>query len=298
MTPPPPRTAKPEHLTSKELSAKELSAEESLLGTGNAVIYEALLPPKFYGREDDDVRDWVNAYQSAASSLGWTEARQCTNLPAFLGDVAADWHRELPVETKTSWQDVMAAMVQFFTPVDPEFYLRKLETRTRIPAEPLTTYAIAISALCRKVDSQMPESRKVHYYVRGLNQELKERIMYQRFETLTKAVEESRYLEFCQNSAYGGHPAPKNEKPQQPANEDLLAVIQQLSRAVRDLKREGPKSSTPRRSATLHKFTEDGKPICSTCQGIGHITRYCPSKDKQPKVVSGPVDSLNSKALH
>src|SRR5439155_23148077 len=113
--------------------------------------------------------------------------KKCAALPGFLKDVALEWYRETPLEIRLRWMDVAEALRRFFKPVDPEFYLQKLEQRMRLKEEPLTTYAIAVSSLCRKVDPLMGESRKVHYFVRGLNVELKEQIMYQRFESLSRA---------------------------------------------------------------------------------------------------------------
>ena len=38
-----------------------------------------------------------------------------------------------------------------------------------------------------------------------------------------------------------------------------------------------PPQTTPRRPPTQHRWTPDGRPVCSTCGRIGHVRRFCRS---------------------
>ena len=184
----------------------------------------------------------------------------------------------------------------------------RLRKRRQGINEPAVEYYYDVVNLCRLVDPQMTEARKLGHLFDGLRPTLIERIYLTQPKTCEEFLKAARLLSEAaevvgqgswavnllaeekekQLQAMAAGTEKKEEAGETPTLQQLMAVMQQMQGELVALKRKqgrnrqnGQNGGAQGGAATGPSRSADGKPICFNCQEVGHIRRNCPNKKKE-----------------
>ena len=89
-------------------SSTEFAYQESVLQlrdpSAGRVRYQQRNPPVFWGRQEEDVADWLRQFERCAAYNYWNDHEKVSVFPMFLGDSADHWYTALRTIPQT-WSE-------------------------------------------------------------------------------------------------------------------------------------------------------------------------------------------------
>ena len=304
----------------------------------NRALMKSKKPPTFYGRDGEDSIAWMERYERTGRYNRWTDQELRFFFEAYLDGAAQKWYTccesegTLPAawsvprrDGDSDWESdsedegeegaprygMKELFLRQFTPSDyTEYCENRLCGRRQGPYESVSEYYYDVLDLCRLVDRNMSEKRKVEHLIRGLCPELKEKLWLLRPKKCVDLLRSAQdYLEMTErrparreevavalasceekkkeiekeflNKTRKGKEerTPQNERSTEALIEKLENSFEKMLQKVMELvPRQPMRGPLPqRRSADRVDRTHDGRPICFNCNRPGHIGRHCPS---------------------
>lgn len=144
----------------------------------NTTYYQRGPLPPFDGVEPFKISRFSEDFEEAADFYNWDEKEKSKKIPTFLSEGAKTGYRlyvkELISKETLNWTAFKDAIIDYFLPSPYESYLREqLRNRIQRLGETVTSYILAKSELCYRLNRTMSESEKVDYLFDGLQLSLK-----------------------------------------------------------------------------------------------------------------------------
>ncbi|CAC5372048.1 unnamed protein product [Mytilus coruscus] len=226
-------------------------------------------------------------------------------LPAYLRGRAADYFEDLDSEIQNDFDTAVQKLKQRFCPKELErMYYSELFQRKQISGESVEDYGNAILKLARRahggVSLDKHDRLAMEHFLQGLHPSLRRFVMMsdpQSFEQafrIAKREECNERLIRIEEVSTAVNAVSVDAHVIQKL-EDVTRKLDMLERKMNSVSGQsypGQGSTTqfgqgnPRGSG-LNMRSKDGKPICHYCHRIGHIERYCYSKQGVPQQQSG-----------
>lgn len=261
------------------------TSEETEMASGNGpeeqVVVHNKIPsfsvPKFGGRPHEDVKRFLDSYETASGIYKWSDSEKKQYLMAYLYACARDWYeihateiQELP--TFSAVADKLKSAFRAATHVGDPYEL--LSQRRKLPTESYTEYLYSVLRLCNKVSPSMSEDDQMRNVMKGLPPDALEYLITKDCKTLEGVKDQLKLFETAKYQAgiramsseavnrknnsppvYNSKPRTFQGKRTQSVN-DLIHHIQQLG--------------------------VNQKPnACFYCKEIGHFIADCPIKRRK-----------------
>ncbi|XP_077553533.1 uncharacterized protein LOC144168412 [Haemaphysalis longicornis] len=129
-------------------------------------------PAMFTGADDQDVEDWLSAYERVSAHNKWDDAMKLNNVGFTLRGLAEKWYLNHP-EDRATW----TAFKTNFSAVFDRPAVRKLRAeqclreRAQKAGENFTSYIEDVVDLCRRVDPSMPEQDTIKHILKGIDED-------------------------------------------------------------------------------------------------------------------------------
>jgi Retrotransposon gag protein/Zinc knuckle len=148
--------------------------EINMPATAPKVALPAVEPGCFYGKAGENVKNYIENFEAAATANRWTEAVRKQYLPFYLRDTARKWYNGCKDTAELgTWEELKELFKAAFDNADFQEMLEiKLINRKRVGGERLEGYIYDVLDLCRQIDPDMPQRLKIRHIRRGLNSEL------------------------------------------------------------------------------------------------------------------------------
>ncbi len=274
------------------------------LPMGSGLPYNKLDP--FTGKMDKDFNAWRDQYDLYALTHSWPEATKLLVLPMCLQGNAQDAYRGLDDATKADWGLLCAALERCFHPASVSRFKRvELMHRQQQPGEPVLDYATVIQHLSRGAcmgDNENTRKEWMHeFFLHGLNQRLRGSVLNAEPATFEDAVALAQRHEANLHLVQGTTPSrggiyagfqmgSRNSEWNYTQNGGTNQNWNQGNRNYggnRNRNRRGGGWNQNGRQyggfsdrgievTPRNRWTEDGRPVCDICQGIGHLCIQCP----------------------
>ncbi|MES2216506.1 MAG: hypothetical protein V4481_04395, partial [Patescibacteria group bacterium] len=206
--------------------------------TAIQVVAPAVLQP--FDPDTSEINEYVRRFETVALSQGWNESHMIAMLPLLLSAVPAEWYREFLDSRKgrppSHWSTLRDALTKAFTRrggtdrADAQLRKRRMQ-----PGESVDTYLFDVIRLCKLVDLNMPDHRKIHFITRGLPPVMFSQVMSRDFDTVNDLrhhlhkLEDSRHI-FGDDSPYFEMMNQASSK-----NTELKSEMQEMKTLVKDL---------------------------------------------------------------
>jgi hypothetical protein len=157
-------------------SEDEINEPDAVLNLSLRPVRVAVVPQKFNGLRDQDPQIWVQNFDRAADSNGWTESIKLGQFPSYLTDKAMLWYTARTNERnrlnlpKWDWK----TLKEEFLNCNGNIALRKEAAEFRLihtqqkPSQSGYEYLIAMDNILNFVDPNMSDERRVKWVKRGL----------------------------------------------------------------------------------------------------------------------------------
>ncbi|RWS02945.1 hypothetical protein B4U79_10363 [Dinothrombium tinctorium] len=107
----------------------------------------------FSGLPNQDLLRWIQEFEYAASSNGWTEKTKIARFPFYLDGTARDWFEFYVKDKNLKWNEVIVSLKSMFLPDDYYDFLKtQMLQRFQRNGEPTTQYVCSKQTLCRRLD--------------------------------------------------------------------------------------------------------------------------------------------------
>ncbi|XP_077528236.1 uncharacterized protein LOC144139864 [Haemaphysalis longicornis] len=129
-------------------------------------------PAMFTGADDQDVEDWLSAYERVSAHNKWDDAMKLNNVGFSLRGLAEKWYLNHP-EDRATW----TAFKTNFSAVFGRPAVRKLRAeqclreRAQKAGENFPSYIEDVVDLCRRVDPSMPEQDTIKHILKGIDED-------------------------------------------------------------------------------------------------------------------------------
>jgi Ty3 transposon capsid-like protein/Zinc knuckle len=218
--------------------------------------------PIFSAEPGENVRLWLYQVRKAFKAHKIADEDRVVHAELCLKGRAAQWSMSLEQssdgESFNNWDDFAKSIVERFEPANLQHRLHDQLRELKQDAE-VREYIGRFSDILGQVDS-MTEVGKVAYFVAGLKPDLRYEIRRQRPSTLAEAI---RLAEDTYDALFAdGLPG---ASAQHVASVHVPPKIEPTAMEIDNIERRG-------------HDTRFRSPIkCYNCQGLGHISRDCPS---------------------
>lgn len=186
----------------------------------------AITPPKFRGSIEENVEEYLQAFERVAKANGWDQAKRLVILPCYLEGAALKWYEnmEQAEADALTWELAKRKMKEAFQSIAWEEQLEyKLRMRMQGEEETVESYLQDVLNLCTKLDAGMNERIKIKHVLRGLKPSLLEKVMLMTNENLEglianiKKVQTARFMAGQRvDHLYTGQEAPGVQTVSQP----------------------------------------------------------------------------------
>jgi hypothetical protein len=232
-------------------------------------------PPAFSGKQREDAADWMELYETTAEYNRWGETEKRANFGMYLDGPARKWFQCL--NPPALWVDTAAvsavggaartAVVEGLRTVFLNEFLKqgharhneaRLRKRRQGINEPAVEYYYDVVNLCRLIDPQMAEARKLGHLFDGLRPTLIEKIWMTQPKICEEFLTAARLLSEAaegvgqgswtvnllaeekekQLQAMAAGTEKKGEAKETPTLQQLMAVMQQMQGELVALKRK------------------------------------------------------------
>ena len=254
----------------------------------------------FSGTNDEDVIEFLVNFDRAADFYGWTNAQKALALPLHLEGYASAWFNSNACLLGKSYEELTKALKNQFHSASTIWRLRQeLYHKEQFPTESVFRYAADIRRLCHRLE--LPLSEYVHHFVKGLRPEIKEFVILEQPETLSRAEELAKLkeavlsmkddridqlledmtplVEQAKNSTIAcatadqqqNHPERANGQPV--SNGGLDRTMSHICPDSRQLRSNQSLSYLGTPLGNRHR--KRVKPICNNCRKSGHVAAVC-----------------------
>lgn len=150
--------------------------------------------PMFHGRHGEDGKWWLALFIRFASCYGWNDGYRLKYVPFYLKESASTWFINNEPEFPT-WETFVTHFNKVYANSTLISHQAKEELRTRAQriGETCHDYVQAVLKLCRDVDQQMPQNKKVEHVLKGIAENVYYMLHLKNFQTVNEI------LEFCQD---------------------------------------------------------------------------------------------------
>lgn len=127
-------------------------------------------PAKFSGAEDQDVEDWLSAYERVSMYNRWDDVMKFNNVGFYLTLLAETWFNNNVAGIDT-WSEFKTRFLRAFgrPAVRKLLAEQSLRTRAQKTGETFTSYIEDVLDLCRRVDPSMAEADKIKHVMKGID---------------------------------------------------------------------------------------------------------------------------------
>ena len=249
----------------------------------------------FSGEGSRRFREWLKDIERVGAALGADDERLKILALQSMKGIAGDYFaRLLKIEPQPNWAALKRALsANFSEESDALIANQKLHTMKQSKGEAIQTFIERIRTIAEEAyighDLRQPlvQRQLVDTLVGGISDKMTaKRIMRERPETFDRAVniavsEHQTMRAF--NLRRGEEDMEVDVVSAKRGLEDKLEGFIDKMEALmikskfegRDIKGDNPQKKT-------HKWTQDGKPICSFCGKIGHVLRKCYKRQGVP----------------
>ena len=266
--------------------------------------------PLFKGKDEWNVF-WLQ-FRRFARRFGWNDAETLDRLVSCLRDDALSYYAELPSDVQYDLRSTIAYFKRRFDDRRlPETYRAQLQNTHKTPKESLEEYAARVRKLVSKAFPGMRtlqlEAMTVEYFVGGLSDStMIYDVLTKKPRTIEEAIDLIQWHESCrgiQRRRPGVRRVDCQPEDEATGQSTVLNRIQgknfvteerlnQFGQELRggllgDIRGELKKFKSgprPGRNSDWKKNVE-----CHNCHELGHISRECPSKVKDPESLPGNI---------
>lgn len=174
-------------------------------------------PPVFAGTGNEDIEDWLAAYERVSKFNAWDDSTKLNNVAFYLADLAKTWFLNHETEIN-SWPVFRSRLADLFgrpalRKADAE---QRLAQRLQLTDETFTSYIEEILSLCNRVDPTMSEPAKIRHVLKGIAPDafhllvLKSPSTVQEVVALCKTLQEAKNLRLSSSFSSAVHMDPSN----------------------------------------------------------------------------------------
>jgi hypothetical protein len=250
------------------------------------------LIPKFNGRPDDDVDEWLLRVNNTAESVGWEPDEKRRVAVRHLGEAALEWHQRAGglLATWDAWSEGLRGAFQ------PKLSLPEwctlVESRVQRPGEAGVRYVLDKVKLCGRCPIPLPEQEVVNHLIRGLaSPEIKAALMRPTPNNVNAFIAALSALEAVNGTTAPNYPVASAAVAPQPSSSDLLLktmadtlvmILQKVTITQQAPYR--PAQGGPRPPPAYYNAPgprDYSRVECHGCRQLGHIRRDCPQEREQ-----------------
>ena len=296
---------------SNQATTTQLSALTQALAQGqnhSSGGYSAR-PPTFHGDGVENVDQFLASFTRHADFFNWSSAKRFQALTLSLVGPANIWFTSLDPSSYTSFDDLSRLLrEQFNSPASLWLARQQLNQRKMSHNESVASYSADIRRQCQLL--RIPKSEWTHIYVTGLRPDIRSHLVLQQPSSFEEAEQQATLKEAVAQPEPSGNSAdqlaqallarmqakPVNSSPQSHTvaavttstdSQSLHDVITELRDAVRELSSNARQSrnrgnryngrNNNYNNRQRNRRTQDGSPICNTCNRPGHMSYNCPT---------------------
>ncbi|XP_075739470.1 uncharacterized protein LOC142784961 [Rhipicephalus microplus] len=133
-------------------------------------VYPQRDPPIFTGSTESDVEDWLARYDKVGASNKWDDPSKLGYVTFYLADTAQLWFNNHAADI-TTWFAFKTAITDVFgRPAARKLQAEhRLRHRAQQPGETYTGYIEDVLHLCNRINSTMPEEKKIQHILKGID---------------------------------------------------------------------------------------------------------------------------------
>ncbi|XP_037508956.1 activity-regulated cytoskeleton-associated protein-like [Rhipicephalus sanguineus] len=166
------RGLSPEAIPLELAQPRTPSGEMTTAGTSQVTVEQPRIPETFHGEVYEDVEDWLEQYERVAKANHWTVEQKLSRVYVALADSARTWY-ENREDTLSSWDAFRQQLFGTLANRDRHESAQQLiESRIQKPNESVAMFAVDMTCLYRRADSELPEAKKLRYLMRGVKEQL------------------------------------------------------------------------------------------------------------------------------
>lgn len=160
------------------------------------VVVQPRDPGMFNGTDGIDVEEWLTLYERVSDSNHWDLTVMLANVVFYLSGTAKLWYDNHEADFG-SWDTFKQKLRDLFGNASSRKIIAKqqLSTRAQTSTESYLSYIQDVLALCRKADSNMPESDKVGHVLKGIADDAFNLLMCRNCATVDAMIEECQRFE-------------------------------------------------------------------------------------------------------
>lgn len=146
-------------------------------------------PPKYNGTDEQDVDDWLAAFERVSTRNNWDNRLKLNNVEYSLTGLAEKWFLNNAARLET-WPEFKAD----FQAVFGRPAVRKLRSEQRLreraqkSGENFISYIEDVVDLCRRIDSAMPETDKIKHILKGIEDDAFQMLLAKNPQTVAEVV--------------------------------------------------------------------------------------------------------------
>lgn len=158
----------------------------------------SITPPRFKGSMEENVEEYLQAFERIAKANGWNAEKKLVILPCYLDGASLKWYENLEQAEgdNLTWAIVKERMKVAFQSIAWEEQMEyKLRMRMQGEEEQVEAYIQDVLNLCAKLDADMSERCKIKHVLRGLKPSLLEKVMIMNNDTLESLLSNIRKVQ-------------------------------------------------------------------------------------------------------
>lgn len=273
-----------EYIQQMKKQMKELERKASLTPQPDKIdLPKPAKPSTFGGKSGESIDTWIFSIEQYFKLMQAPTDTRILLAASYLVDNAATWWRYVSIENERknvtwSWNDFVEGLRTQFRPISAEKVARNRLNTLRQTAS-VASYTNTFRNLMIEVPT-MAEEDKLEYYLKGLKNDIHERVALQIPKSLAEAcnmaqaIDNIRFQIRIQNAT----------RYTQPTTSDLIRTTPMEIDTIRKGK------LTEQEREHLRKIGG-----CFFCREIGHLSRNCPKKKRINAVETQEPEDLSGK---
>lgn len=146
-------------------------------------------PPSFNGTDEKDAEDWLATFERVSTHNHWDDRLKLNNVEFSLTGLAEQWFWNNAARLKT-WPEFKDDFIKSFGRPAARKLLseQRLRERAQKRGENFTSYIEDVVALCRKIDSAMPEPERIKHILKGIDDDAFHMLLAKNPQTVAEVV--------------------------------------------------------------------------------------------------------------